>query len=52
MPQSVEQLLDQRDRRFEQILAAIKRGDTAEAGMLARLLATTGLLIAEKQSLK
>ena len=52
MPQNIEALLDQRDRRISNMLEAIKRGDANEAGMLGRLLATTALLILEKQNPK
>jgi hypothetical protein len=52
MPQNIEALLDQRDRRITNMVEAIKRGDANEAGMLGRLLATTALLILEKQNLK
>jgi hypothetical protein len=48
MPQNIDVLLDQRDRRVANMIEAIKRGDAKEAGMLGRLLATTALLIMEK----
>ena len=49
MIQAGSQLVEQRDRRFDDTLDAIKKGDSNEAGMLGRLLATTAQLILEKQ---